>query len=156
MTQRTLDRRRLHRVQARSSRSVVVRQRPNQVRRQMRRSVAQDGFRHSRASAHCNASDSGHHRLGAQLNTSNGVKAPHRHCVNRQHRELTEDPWGKRAADKKGRRAFTVSRHNNELVCLLQRNLDRQRVSLKGGGRGHRERRRHQGRDNPADFGCGS
>jgi len=63
---------------------------------------------------------------------------------------VVEDLRMKRAADKKDRKAFKGSRHNNEVARLPQRNAARHRGSRKA-ARENRKKERHRLGHNSSD-----
>ena len=65
------------------------------------------------------------------MNTGNVAEGRHRDFVNRRCHELMEDLRRKRAVKKKERRGFSLSRHNNVVARLPQRNAVRHRDSRK-------------------------
>src|SRR5262249_50720063 len=105
-------------------------------------------FRRRIASEDLSVSGSARRRLWAQTNAANEVR--HLQVVNRRCRELMEDHRMKRAANKKGRRAFAVNRHNSGGVRLTQRNADRQRDSPKA-ARENRKKEHHRRGHNSSD-----
>ena len=81
--------------------------------------------------------------LPTQVNRGNAAEVRHRDFVNRRGRELTEDLRMNRAAKKKERRPFRVSRRHNAVARLPQENAARHRDNPKA-GRGDRKEEHHR------------
>ena len=133
------------------SQNVVDRRGDAQAKSQMPSKVRQDRSRRRIASEDLSVSGSARRLLLAQANTGNAVEVRHRDLVNRCLRKVVEDLLRKRAADKKEHRVFRVSRHNNEVARLAQRNAARHRGSRKA-ARENRKKEHHRRGHNSSIF----
>jgi hypothetical protein len=140
--QRILRRRQLWSVRHSLSQNVVDRRDDALAKSHVQGKVRQNRIRRRIVSKELSVSGSAHRHPWAQVNTVNVVEARHLDFVSRQHRELMEGLRMKRAADKKGRRAFRGSRHNSEVARLAQRNAARHRGSRKA-ARENRKKEHH-------------
>ena len=149
--QRILRRRQLSSVHHSPNQNVVDRRGDAQAKSQMPSKVRQDRSRRRIASEDLSVSGSARRLLLVQANTGNAAEVRHRDLVNRCLRKVVEDLLRKRAADKKEHRVFRVSRHNNEVARLAQRNAARHRGNRKA-ARENRKKEHHRRGHNSSIF----
>jgi hypothetical protein len=145
---RILRRRQRSSVYRSPNQNAADRRHDDQAESQMQGKVRPDRFRRRTVSKDLSVSDSAHRFLPAQANTGNVAEVRHRGFVNRWLRQVVENLWMKRAADKEDRRAFKGSRHNSEVVRLAQRNVARHRGSQKGARENRKKEHHHRGHNN--------
>jgi hypothetical protein len=148
--QRILRRRQHSSMHHNPNQNVVARQGDAQAKSQMQGKVRQDRFRHRIASEDMSVSGSAHRRLWARVKAANAAEVRRRDFVNWELRQVVEDLPMKRAADNRECRALKVSRRNNEVARLVQRNAARHRGSRKA-ARENRKKERHRRGHNSSD-----
>jgi hypothetical protein len=140
-------------VRRRSSRSSVVSQHDDPVRKQILRMVAQNR-RHRRAtSKHLSLCGSARPRLWEWVNVDNLAEGRHLDFVNRSRRLPVADLQVKHAVKERERRVLMVSRSSsrrgsNAAAHLAQPSVGRGSSSKKVGRREHRKKRHRQGTNN--------